>query len=48
MMLSYFKKYRKLVGGKWYKVIIYNTPYYYYTKTRPTKLNHWIIKKYKH
>ena len=54
-MLSYFKKYRKWKGGKWYKVIIYNPmrnlftpPYHYYTQKKPSKVNHWVIKKYRY
>jgi hypothetical protein len=47
-MLGYFEKYRRWIGGKWYKVIIFDTPFYYYTKTRPTNVNHWIVKKYKY
>ncbi len=49
-MLSYIKAYRKLRGGKWYKVM-YNgnlIQIIYYTKTKPFKSNHWIIKKYRY
>lgn len=50
MILNYFKRYRKWVGGKWYKVIYFNgdMSFIYYTKKRPKELNHFIIKKYKY
>ena len=44
VMLSYIKAYRKLRGGKWYKVAIYNTIFKYYTRTKPNKVNHHILK----
>jgi hypothetical protein len=47
-MLNYFKRYREWVGGKWYKVVVYNTPFFYYTKTKPSKINHWVVKKYRY
>ena len=46
MLLNYIKYYRKLLGGKWYKIYVFRHDYYYYTRERPKKINHWVVEKY--